>query len=175
MAARKKATVTPASRQEKLRATLIEEIVTILGEVKKPTEKKALTKLTVQQQAAVDSLNRNDFGCQRKQVVDLVSAIVGKDLSSLVTKEVKSDFAGPVVLKWIDNKDEIGIGLRKDSDGDIGFIYIDSDGDACFDWIDSGNFEEASLQDLVKSLNNAKVASVAKILSDLTEEMEKKS
>ena len=143
MTARKKASVVaPVSRQETIKVTLINEIITILSEVKKPVVAKAALKLTVQQQAAVDSLNRNDFGCQRKQVIDLVSAIVGKDLSSLVTKEKSSpSFTYPIVLQWTGNDGEIGIGVKEDSDHDIGFTYIDSDDDACWDWSDPKGFE----------------------------------
>ncbi len=173
MAPRKKAQPkTPVSRQEALKQSLITAIVAILNDVKKPdVENKAVPKLTAQQQAAVDSLNRNDFGCQRKQVIDLVSAIVGKDLSELVSKEVDSEFTFPVALKWNDN-DEIGVGLKQNSDHYIGFSYIDSDGDQCFDWIDADNFTLASTEQLVKALTAAKVGSVAKILSDITEQVE---
>lgn len=174
---RKKASVVaPVSRQETIKVSLINEIITIISEVKKPVvAKTAALKLTAQQQAAVDSLNRNGFGCHRIQVIDLVSAIVGKDLSSLVTKEKSSpSFTYPIVLQWTGNDGEIGIGVKEDSDNDVGFTYIDSDGDACWDWSDHNNFEEATIDDLKKALTNAKLASVAKILSDLTEAMENK-
>lgn len=50
-----------------------------------------VAKLTTQQEKIVDVFSRHSFGCQRKEVIELVSAMIGFDFSAHCQSGVKSD------------------------------------------------------------------------------------